>query len=138
MTEWPEVGIDWKDPPPEGDFAATHPHKIREKPLFADVPLRVITTCKGRLEHLKQTLPRWLAEPNVFVTVVDYDCPDGTAAWVKENYPEVEVIHVKNRPKFNLSGPGTSGRPTPPRAGGASGTRTWWRPRAGLTRSDVA
>ena len=101
---WTEVGIDWKEPPPEGDFAATHPHKMREKPLFSDVPLRVITTCKGRLEHLKQTLPRWLAEPNVFVTVVDYDCPDGTAAWVKENYPEVEIVHVKNRPKFNLSG----------------------------------
>jgi len=104
VADWPDVGINWREPPPEGDFAATHPHKLRTRPLFTDVPLRVITTCKGRLEHLKQTLPRWLAEPNVFVTVVDYDCPDGTAAWVRDNFPEVEVVHVKNRPKFNLSG----------------------------------
>ena len=116
--EWPEVGIDWKDPAPVGDFAATHPHKLKQKPEFAGVPLRVITTCKGRLEHLKQTLPRWLAEPNVFVTVVDYDCPDGTAAWVKENYPEVEVIHVTNRPKFNLSGARN--------VGAAHATAGWW------------
>lgn len=102
--EWGDVGIDWKGPAPQGDFAATHPHKLKTRPFFSDTPLRVITTCKGRLEHLKQTLPRWLAEPNVQVTVVDYDCPDRTAAWVRDNFPEVEIVHVKNRPTFNLSG----------------------------------
>jgi hypothetical protein len=103
MGSWSDVGIDWKLPAPVGDFAATHPHKMDVKPKFGDAPLRVIVTCKGRLEHLKQSLPRWVSEPNVAVTVVDYDCPQGTAEWVKANYPMCDVVHVHDRPKFNLS-----------------------------------
>jgi hypothetical protein len=48
------------------------------------------TTCKGRLAYLKQTLPgNMMAErdnPNVEFVVLDYDCPDGTADWLKAEF----------------------------------------------------
>jgi FkbM family methyltransferase len=62
-----------------------------------------ITTCKGRLSHLKETLPRIVDQPYVQCTVVDYDCPDGTADWVRENYPSVVVVKATDEPKFNAS-----------------------------------
>ena len=38
----------------------------------------IITTCKGRLENLKHTLPKFLRQENTEVVVVDHDCPDHT------------------------------------------------------------
>ena len=61
-----------------------------------------ITTCKGRLHHLKQTLPLLANQANIDVVVVDYGCPQGTAAWVRENYPAVKVIEVTDDPNFSL------------------------------------
>lgn len=63
----------------------------------------IITTCKGRLGHLQQTLPAMAGQPGVEVVVVDYDCPEGTADWVKRHYPTVNTIRVENRPTFNAS-----------------------------------
>lgn len=63
----------------------------------------IITTCKGRLGHLQQTLPAMASQPGVEVVVVDYDCPEGTADWVKRYYPTVNTIKVENRPTFNAS-----------------------------------
>ncbi len=60
----------------------------------------IIMTCKGRLEHLKRTLPYAISQQPSEVLVVDYDCPDGTSAWVKENYPAVRVIKVDSAPQF--------------------------------------
>lgn len=54
----------------------------------------VITTCKGRLSHLQQTLPGWLAVScNVpwELWVVDYDCPQGTFGWVSTLAPPRRV-----------------------------------------------
>ncbi|MEN6541113.1 glycosyltransferase family 2 protein [Parvibaculum sp.] len=62
-----------------------------------------ITTCKGRLHHLKQSLPVVARQPDLKVIVVDYDCPDGTGEWVKANFPSVEVVKVANAPFFQLS-----------------------------------
>ena len=62
-----------------------------------------ITTCKGRLEHLRQSLPRLMALKGAEVIVVDYDCPQGTAAWVAEAHPRAQVVKVEDRPIFNLS-----------------------------------
>lgn len=62
-----------------------------------------ITTCKGRLHHLKQSLPSVVAQPNIKVIVVDYDCPDGTGEWVRANFPSVQVVKVSNAPFFQLS-----------------------------------
>lgn len=64
-------------------------------------PLCYITTCKGRLHHLKQTLPRVVDQPGVACVVVDFDCPDGTASWVAANFPQVTIVHVSGVAGFN-------------------------------------
>ncbi len=61
-----------------------------------------VTTCKGRLHHLKQTLPLLLAAGPDQIVVVDYACPDGTADWVKENYPQIDVVRVTDDPGWCL------------------------------------
>ena len=63
----------------------------------------LITTCKGRLLHLKQTLPTMIAQKFHEVIVVDYDCPQQTSDWVRSNYPSVTLAEVKNEPLFNIS-----------------------------------
>ena len=62
----------------------------------------IITTCKGRLEHLKQTLPRMLEQASAEVIVVDYSCPDGTAAWVRKHFPAARVVTVEGETGFSL------------------------------------
>ena len=50
--------------------------------LQSDAPrASIITTCKGRLHHLRRTLPCMLAQGCDFayeVVVVDFGCPQGT------------------------------------------------------------
>lgn len=66
--------------------------------------LTAIVPCKGRLEHLQQSLPTLVAQGDgLEIVVVDYDCPDRTASWVSETYPDVRVVKVEDRPLFNLS-----------------------------------
>ena len=60
----------------------------------------IITTCKGRLEHLKQSLPRMVAQ-GAEVVVVDYSCPEGAGAYVAEHFPSVRVVHVAGQPGFS-------------------------------------
>jgi glycosyltransferase involved in cell wall biosynthesis len=64
--------------------------------------IAIVTTCKGRLAHLRQTLPHMIAT-GFRVTVVDYDCPESTAAFVTENFPTATVLRVDHRPNFNLA-----------------------------------
>ena len=68
-----------------------------------------VTTCKGRLDHLRQTLPRMAAQPNAESIVVDYDCPDGTADWVHANYPAVKIVKVHDAPRFHKTHAGNLG-----------------------------
>ena len=65
--------------------------------------LSIVTTCKGRLEHLKQTLSGRLAVPDSECIVVDYDCPQGAGDWVAQHQPSARVVHVRDRPVFNLA-----------------------------------
>ena len=50
------------------------------------------TTCKGRLEHLKQTLPANIEAckgyPNTEFVILDYDSRDGLEQWIKDNFQE--------------------------------------------------
>jgi glycosyltransferase involved in cell wall biosynthesis len=62
--------------------------------------LSLITTCKNRLPHLKQTLPLMLRQPRAEVIVVDYGCEQGTAAWVKEHHPAAKLVQVSDDPVF--------------------------------------
>jgi glycosyltransferase involved in cell wall biosynthesis len=63
--------------------------------------LSIITTCKGRLSHLKMSLPSFLAQENSEVIVVDYDCPDHTFDHVRMHFPSAKVLKVEDRPYFN-------------------------------------
>ena len=63
----------------------------------------LIVTCKGRLMHLRQTLPLFCQLPETEVIVVDYGCPDRSGAWAKANFPGVKVVNVTDDPGFNLS-----------------------------------
>jgi hypothetical protein len=62
--------------------------------------LSFITVCKGRLHHLQQTLPYMARQSNAEVIVVDYGCPQGTAAWVRSNFDTVRVLEVADDPGF--------------------------------------
>jgi glycosyltransferase involved in cell wall biosynthesis len=61
----------------------------------------IITACKGRLEHLKQSLPRMLAQGASEVIVVDYSCPEGTGDYVREHFPTVRVVKVEGQEGFS-------------------------------------
>lgn len=63
----------------------------------------IVTTCKGRLANLQQTLPTFLAQTGAEVVVVDYDCPDGTGRYLAAHHPQVRVVSVADKPKFNSS-----------------------------------
>ena len=62
--------------------------------------ITIITTCKNRLPHLKQTLPLMLSQSFREVIVVDYGCEQGTADWVSKRFPEARVIEVNDDPGF--------------------------------------
>ncbi|HYX46166.1 MAG TPA: glycosyltransferase family 2 protein [Sphingomicrobium sp.] len=61
----------------------------------------IITTCKGRLEHLKVSLPKMLAQRADEVIVVDYSCPEGAGEFVASNFPSVRVVSVPDQEHFS-------------------------------------
>ncbi|MBL7002511.1 MAG: sulfotransferase [Gammaproteobacteria bacterium] len=63
----------------------------------------IVVTCKGRLEHLKQSLPQLLKQTSSTVFLVDYDCPNQSGEWAHKKYNKVNVIKVTKSPEFNLS-----------------------------------
>ena len=58
----------------------------------------IVTTCKGRLDFLKKTLPMMLDQVTSFsyeVVVVDYGCPQNTFEWCKTlKAPNLRVIKI--------------------------------------------
>ena len=56
----------------------------------------IITTCKGRLQHIKQTLPLMIAQDydSFEVIVVDYGDPDGCAKALTKAHSSVKFIRV--------------------------------------------
>lgn len=62
----------------------------------------IVVTCKGRLEHLKRSLPAMLRQATE-VVVVDFDCPDATSAWVAGHHPAARVVKVGAAPIFNAA-----------------------------------
>ncbi len=63
--------------------------------------LSIITTCKGRLSYLQQTLPGMVAQANAECIVVDYGCPQEAARWVADHFPDVTIVKVDDDPGFN-------------------------------------
>lgn len=62
-----------------------------------------VTTCRGRLNHLRESLPTFARQPDAAVVVVDYSCPDGSGDWVEANFPHVEVVRSPGNPRFELA-----------------------------------
>lgn len=60
--------------------------------------ISIITFSKGRLHHLKRTLPFMLEQRHDELIVVDYACPDGTADWV-ENVHRYKAKTVRAEPE---------------------------------------
>lgn len=86
-----------------GEHAADPECEDRDGPSASASSVAFVTTCKNRLHHLQQTLPRMLdARPDEII-VVDYGCPQGAAAWVRENHPGVRVVEVNDDPGFCLA-----------------------------------
>jgi hypothetical protein len=105
---WSEIRSLWSSPPPGNvgkKYAVIHPFRLKSHNVGVsdDCQLHIVTTCKGRLHHLKQSLPSWLKEDGVDVTVVDYSCPDGAGEWVTRHYPAVRVVSVEGKDIFHLA-----------------------------------
>jgi len=64
--------------------------------------INFVTTCKGRLHHVKETLPLLSKQAEKEIILVDYSCPQNTAEWVAENYKYVNLIKVQSN-GFNIS-----------------------------------
>lgn len=62
-----------------------------------------VTTCMGRLVHLRESLPSWLCQPVAGWTMVDWSCPEQSGAWVRRHHPQVQVVEVAGQPYFNHS-----------------------------------
>lgn len=67
------------------------------------IDISFVTVCKGRLEHLKQTLPSRAGQRDTESIVVDYSCPQGTRRWVKEHFPQVKVVEVDDDSAFSTA-----------------------------------
>lgn len=65
--------------------------------------IALLTTSRGRLHHLQQSLPLMLSQGAAEVVVVDYGCPDGTADWVERHHPTVRVVRVTDDTEFCLA-----------------------------------
>lgn len=61
----------------------------------------IITTCMGRLDHLKESLPRMLGQRDSEVIVVDWSCPQGTGDYVAKHFPEARVVKVPGKKTFS-------------------------------------
>lgn len=55
----------------------------------------IVTTCMGRLHHLKQTVPRFLSDTRFRFILSDYSCPDMSGAWIERNYPNSIVVRSR-------------------------------------------
>jgi len=64
--------------------------------------LTYITTCKGRLAHLKQALPRAVAV-GLPCVVVDYSCPEGSAQWLEAHFPQTTIVRAEGEAGFHAA-----------------------------------
>lgn len=65
--------------------------------------IAIVTLCKGRLAHLRVSLPLMLAQFPDEMVVVDYSCPEGSGDWVEANFPSVKVVRILGQVTFNAS-----------------------------------
>ncbi|MBK8118115.1 MAG: hypothetical protein IPK39_01915 [Sulfuritalea sp.] len=63
--------------------------------------LSLITTCKGRLHHLRETLPLMVMQAQCGMHCRRLWLSAGTAQWVAANFPQVTVVRINDDPLFN-------------------------------------
>lgn len=86
---------------PAGDVLAAWVSDYEKYLPFSELckSAAIVVTCKGRLHHLRQTLPSMLAQTyaRFEIVVVDYGCPDGTADWIESLADSrVRAVRVEN------------------------------------------
>jgi Glycosyl transferase family 2/N-terminal domain of galactosyltransferase len=69
----------------------------------------IITTCKGRLDHLKQTLPQFVKQNDTQVIVVDCACPQHSGDWVRQHFPQIAVVELRAEEYFRANHARNSG-----------------------------
>jgi glycosyltransferase involved in cell wall biosynthesis len=62
-----------------------------------------VITCKGRLHHLRLTLPHVMAQGASEVIIVDYGCPDRAGDWVEAHFLGAMIVRCNDDPGFNLA-----------------------------------
>jgi glycosyltransferase involved in cell wall biosynthesis len=62
-----------------------------------------ITTCMGRLAHLRETLGQATAQRDASCVVVDYSCPERCGEWVERSYPQVRVVRPVGETRFQVA-----------------------------------
>lgn len=65
--------------------------------------LCLITTCMGRLQHLRESLSAAASQPRTSCVVVDYSCPERCGEWVEQHYPKVRVVRVPGESYFSVA-----------------------------------
>lgn len=65
--------------------------------------LSVVTVCKGRLHHLRQTAPLIAAQGPDEHIIVDYDCQDHCGEWVEQNLAAASVVRTTDPRGFCLA-----------------------------------
>jgi hypothetical protein len=61
----------------------------------------IVVTCKGRLAHLRQTLPLMLEHTPAPIVVVDWSCPEGSGDWAERRSDRVHVIRHPGERMFH-------------------------------------
>jgi len=91
-AEWVEID-DWTDD-------VDTPEDLKGVQGALDKLVSCVVTSKGRLEHVKISLPLIAQEFDGQNILVDYDCPEGSGAWASEQ-GVCNVVHVSDRPFFH-------------------------------------
>jgi FkbM family methyltransferase len=74
-----------------------------DRPWYGDRKVAFVTVCKGRLHHIRETLPLIVAQAPGEIVVVDYGCPQKVGDWVEANFASVRVVRVADDPGFCVS-----------------------------------
>jgi hypothetical protein len=83
---------------------AVFAEEIRIVSPVEDSILWCVVTCMGRLDHVKRTAPRLIAQKNCRYVLVDWSCPDKCGDWIESNFPQAIVLRSPGHKLFHLRG----------------------------------
>jgi hypothetical protein len=65
--------------------------------------ISIITTCKGRLQELTQSISSMYDQKSSELIVVDYNCPDKTRDYVRAKFPDAVIVCEDDASYFHQS-----------------------------------